>query len=359
MRVAAFLPTHHLPEESLPWMAEAKTVFDDFVIFIDEHRATAGTIDRAQSLGSRVHCHQSDTWFKADCVGMARACKSEWVFLIEYDEQLSSEWQQRVWRRILETTKFTHFWFPRRWVAPGGRYITSNPWWPDFQLRLFRNNLEGTTFAKNVHDTIYIPGPGAYFRNLAIHHHVLSLLSRPQRVAKVQHYEELRPGGGLGHYYLYEDYAPPQAPLPKPVTLDINREIIRMEKLAPEKISKISINVSAVPREMHASAMFWVETELTNGTTESIYSCPPFPVHLAYHWIEKATRRTVVFDGNRSAVFPGLDANATRQCPMTIIVPDRTGEYILQTTMVQENVCWFENVRPDILQEFAVSVIAD
>jgi hypothetical protein len=43
---------------------------------------------------------------------------------------------------------------------------------------------------------------------------------------------------------------------------------------------------------------------------------------------------------------------------MMVLAPGKPGQYILQTTMVQERVCWFEDVNPDILQEFAVSVAA-
>ena len=110
MQVKAMLVTHHLPEESMPWMAEARDIFDELVIFIDEKRAKAGTLDRAREVGSRVHLHNADTWYEWDLASKARACESDWVFVLEYDEQLSPEWQQKdQWRQILETTAFTHF----------------------------------------------------------------------------------------------------------------------------------------------------------------------------------------------------------------------------------------------------------
>jgi hypothetical protein len=133
---------------------------------------------------------------------------------------------------------------------------------------------------------------------------------------------------------------------------------IRTEKLAPEDISKISLEVSAPPREVHVSALFWLDAKVTNGTNKPLSSLSPYPVRLAYHWMEKATRQMVVFEGDRSRLSPDLDPNATARYPMKIVAPDQPGEYILQTTIVQEGVCWFENIRPGIAQEFAVSVIA-
>ena len=66
----------------------------------------------------------------------------------------------------------------------------------------------------------------------------------------------------------------------------------------------------------------------------------------------------VVFDGSRSRLSPPLDPNATGRYPMKIVAPEQPGEYILQTTMVQEDVCWFEDIQPGIVQEFGVTVFA-
>ena len=358
MRIKALLVTHDIPEESIPWMAEVRDIFDELIIFIDEKRVTPGTVNRAREVGSRVHYHKAETWFDWDLAAKARACESDWVFTIERDEQLSPEWRQPQWRQILAGTQLTHFWVPRRWVVPGDRYITAAPWWPDSHPRLVRTDVSGASFPTRLHDFACIPGPGGYLRNLAIHHHVLWLCSRATREERVRYYEQLRPGGGLGHYYLYEDYAPPEAPLPKPVQVEVDREILRMEKLPPEEVSKISLEVNAAPAVVHVSALFSLDARVESAVNETLSSAPPHPVSLSYHWMEKANRQMIVFDGSRSALFPGLEANATGRYAMAIIAPDQPGDYILQTTMVQDGVGWFEDIRPGIVREFDVSVIA-
>lgn len=354
MQIKALLTTHNLPEESLPWMAEARNIFGELIIFIDENRVTPGTERRARSVGTRVHHHRANSWYDWDLAAMARACESDWVFIIEYDEQLSPEWHQDSWRQILTTTELTHFWCPRRWVVPGGQYITSAPWWPDYQLRLVRNGVAGTTFPTRLHDTISIPGPGGHFQHLAIYHHVLWLWSRTTREERVRYYEQLRPGGGLGHYYLYEDYGPPQAKIPEAISWDAKREVARMEALPPEAVARVSLDVGAVPREVGLSEMFWIDVTVRNATNIPLATSPPFPVHLAYHWIHESTRQMVVFDGQRSELVPGVQANASTRCWMRVVAPSLPGKYILQPTIVQEVVWWFEDIRPDILQEFEV-----
>ncbi len=340
----------------MPWMAEARSVFDELVIFIDENRVKTGTVDRAKEVGSRVHLYKADTWYEWDLEAKARACDSEWVFQIEYDEQLSPEWQQGGWRQLLETTEFTHFWIARRWTVPGGGYICDPPWWPDFQLRLFRNHLEGATFPTKLHERIRVPGPGASFRSLMIYHHVLALCSRAEREDRVRRYEEMRPGEGGGHYYSYEKYHPSEAPLPGPTSPDCESEVIRMDSLPREKILDISINVKSAPSDVAVSEMFWLDVELTNATRDPIYSCPPFPVRLTYHWLDEATRLMVVFEGERSGIFPCAPATSITPWRMAVIAPNEPGGYALQVTLVQDGVRWFEDVNPDILQEFSVRV---
>lgn len=136
-----------------------------------------------------------------------------------------------------------------------------------------------------------------------------------------------------------------------------NRESIGMEKLSAEKVSKISLEVSPPPPEVPISALFWLDAEVTNQTNEELSSAAPYPVRLAYHWVEKTTRRMAVYNGDRSELFPSIDPNATRRYPMKIVAPNQPGEYILQITIVQDGVFWFEDVEKDIVQEFPVSVL--
>ena len=341
----------------MPWIEEARSVFDEVVIFVDEKRATTGTLKRAKKAASRVLLNKADTWYGPNWALMAPEC--DWVFMLDYDEQLSPEWHTPGWRQILEKDQFTHFWFSRRWVVPGQRYITSDPWWPDLQLRLLRNNLRGTVFPKKIHDPIHVPGCGAYLPGLAIHHHVLWLTSRETRLEKVRYYEELRPGEGLGHLYLYEDYHPLEAPLPRPQKLPVNNEALSMDRLLPEDILKVSYRVTGVPRTVRASALFWLDVEVANGGDRILYPYPPFPVRLAYHWIAKSTRRMVVFEGHRSGLFPCLPAYESLLCRMAVVAPSQPGEYILQVTLVQDGVSWFEEMDSDAMREFFVSVFAE
>jgi hypothetical protein len=354
--ITAMCATHHLPEESMPWMEDARRLFGDLVIFIDENRVTEGTALRAKSAGARVRHFNVDAWYDADWAAMARSCESDWVFIMDYDEQPSPDWEQDSWRDILEATELTHFWCPRRWVVPGGRYITSWPLWPDLQLRVLRNGIAGTAFPDRLHDLITVPGPGGLLQHLGLYHHNLSLWSRAAREEKVRQYEELRPGGGLRRYYLYEDFSYRMAALPARTVWDAGREVVQMRPLSHDDIGRVSLGVSGVPAAVDVAETFWIDASVENATDAPLVALPPYAVRLAYHWIQQSTGMVVVFEGDRTELFPCVDAHSSVQCVMRIEAPGVPGAYILQATMVQESVCWFESVRPDIVQEFKVHV---
>jgi hypothetical protein len=356
VQITAMVATHHLPEESLPWMDEARRVLGNLMVFVDANRATPGTDARAKSVATDVRRFEVDTWYDADWGAMARACESDWVLIVDYDEQLSPEWQHDAWRQLLQTTTCTHFWCPRRWVVPGGRYVTSWPLWPDVQLRLLRNGIEGTAFPTRLHDLIHVPGPAGLLQHLGLHHHNLCLWPRAAREEKVRQYEELRPGGGLRRFYLYEDFSYRTEPIPGVTAWDAATEVLQMDALRPDAIARISLGVAAVPASVGASETFWIDATVRNATNTPLVAMPPYAVRLSYHWKDAATGQVVVFEGDRSELFPCVPANGSRQYPMRVEAPARPGTYVLQATIVQESVGWFEDVEPRVLQQFEIDV---
>lgn len=351
------LVTHHLEEEALPWFDAARAVFDELVIFVDQRRATAQTWDRARAVGSRVYRSEADAFFALDFRAMFTACNSDWIFYLDHDEELSAEWHNGRWRRFLRFTECTHFWFPRRWLTTRDQYIDQEPWWPDLQMRLFRPNITEIRLPTRPHEQVQVPGVAACFQNLAIHHHALRLARREEREKKVEHYDALLPGGALGHYYLHEDYMPSVSPIPATRWCGW-QELLRMTSLNYEQVEGVSFSVrSKVPDSVPAAQVFWLNVELQTAI-EPLHPCPPRPVRLSYHWIAAGSRERVVWDGYRSGIFPGVWPGKARDCAMSIVAPDAPGEYILQISVVQDGVCWFEEIVPDFLQEFRITVAA-
>ena len=339
----------------MPWLQRARDIFGRLVIFVDSE-APPTVHQRAKAIASTVFTNDSSAFFSSDFRGMVDACESEWVFYLDFDEELSPEWEDDNWRRLIREQEFTHFIFRRRWVLPNGNYITSEPWWPDLHMRLFRADLPSRLPTKP-HEAVVVPGKGALLRSLCIHHHVLWLSDRRTREQKAQNYESLLPGGAQEHFYLYEDYQPQEAAVPEAIKINWGNEIMLMPRLAPENARAEILAVEKAPDQVRRSTLFWFDVTLRNDARMPICSGPPFPVRLAYHWRHAVTNEVAVYDGVRTELLPPLDPSQSAAVEMVVHSPPEPGRYILHVTLVQEHNFWFEQVAEQFGREITVEVI--
>jgi hypothetical protein len=229
--VSCVLLTDRLTAESAGWFSAVRAIVDELVIFVDTQHAGEETHAFAHDLTSQVHEVKGHGCVEAHLEQMVRACSGQWVLRLDSDEELTSGWMNGAWRDLL-VGETTHFICPRRWIHPAGGFIGSAPWWPDPQIRLFRNDLGRLTFPQKIHDPTIVSGPGRYVWHLVIDHHVLRLTTREQREEKVRRYAKLRPELPLGHYYLFEDFAPTLEPLLSPSEEGSRLELERAELVA-------------------------------------------------------------------------------------------------------------------------------
>ncbi|MFN2507911.1 MAG: hypothetical protein ABR589_03965 [Chthoniobacterales bacterium] len=290
---------------------------------------------------------------------MSAACSGDWILVLDHDEELSLEWQEPRWREILHRDEFTHFWLQRRWLTPSGNFIDCEPWWPDWQMRLYRNRPGEISPPRQLHERIRVRGAGAHLRTLAIHHHDLRVASRSAREEKVASYERLKPGEGLGYYYLFEDRNPPESALPDRSDFELEREILRMPELSPEEVQALSLRAQPPPDRLRPGELVWVEVELRNRSARVLCCGSPFPLNLSYHWLEASTRAIALFDGIRTSIVPALPPGTRGRRKMFVKAPLAEGSYLLQLTMVQENLRWLESDCPELVREFSVTVHGD
>ncbi len=352
--VSALLLTHDIPDEAIPWLTQLRAVVDEFVVLVDSQLASERTRDRVSQLASRTKEFVPNGVAEAFLSEGVNACNTDWILRLDSDEELSIEWQGGAWRELLTLRDYTHFWIPRRWCTHPGSYIPVQPWFPDYQIRLFRNDPSRIRFGTTIHGVMEMPGRYAYTRSLAIYHHVLWLLSRTEREEKVQFYNTL-PGGGLGHYYLYEDFRLPKTPIPHNL-INIENELLRMGMLSKDEIRAVTIEVRRLTTECTPAQLLWPSVRIHNATDRVICSYPPFPVNLAYHWVEADSKRVVVYDGERTPILPVVLPNKSVETNMLIVAPPIPGDYMLQVTLVQENIRWFEEQSGNVIQEFPFAV---
>lgn len=352
--VTALLLTDGIAEEALPWFSRVREQVDEFVIWIDSQKTSSETEARARRFATRIEYFAPNGFADPFHLRAIETCRTDWILRLDSDEELSGEWEQPDWRELLDL-EYTNFALPRRWITPAGKYLARTPWWPDFQVRLIRNTPSKMRFGNAVHGTLEMEGRRGFCRTLALHHHVLRMLSRAAREEKVRFYQNLA-GPDLGHYYLFEGYAVSEAPVPPPLPFDLENELLRMGLLFPREISGIRVDALAVPVTADAVRTFTITVQVTNKTTRELSSAPPFPVHLCYHWIDKKSGDVAVFDGERTPLFPPVPAHGTTFREMLIAAPLLPGEYVLHLTAVQEGVRWFEQADPGFGRKALVKI---
>ncbi len=178
----------------------------ELVVVVDDT-----TTDDSESIARRftpkVLRMETHGYIECCLAQMAAACSGDFVLRIDDDETLGGEWDALA-GDANDSGAFTHFLVPRRWLVPGEDcFISSDEWFPDLQLRLFRNDPALIHWPPGLHEHLVVEGAGAVLWDRWIDHHVLWQQSRAERARKCAAYRHIRPEKHLSHFYLWEDQA--------------------------------------------------------------------------------------------------------------------------------------------------------
>ena len=148
----------------------------------------------------------------------------------------------------------------------------------------------------------------------------------------------------------------------QPIDLEQLKARLSMARLPVLLADQLCLEICEHPSSANADGEFQIVVELTNHTGFTFNSLHPYPVNLSYHWMDQRGESNVIFDGQRSPLFPPLVASSKktsngvkRRYQAKIIAPKHPGRYRLRVTLVQEQVQWFDapptHLRQDVLIE--------
>jgi len=181
-----------------------RAVADDLVVYIDD-TTTDESESVARGFADRVFPLPHEHFLPDGRPGYVNAleialphCRGDWILRIDHDETLSAGWLQEGRIAELLSDRFaTHYWIPRRWVIPpGDRFISCGHWYPDYQMRLFRNIPSLLRHTRVVHQPAMPMGEARRLTHEWINHWDLTWHSRQWRESKVQLYGTLGPYTG-------------------------------------------------------------------------------------------------------------------------------------------------------------------
>jgi hypothetical protein len=352
-------------------MEPLREIADEVVIAADARVDEAGLAEYAAVADSLLRVEV--TYPERSLAWMHALCSGDWIFRIDADEVASPELVASL-PELIADRDVRQYWLPRRWLHPDANsWLSEIPWWPDYQLRLYRNDCF-LRFSGMQHTPATSQAPDSYLE-LPLYHLDLLINSVKKREAKAAFYDSVRPGleapggGPLNQrFYLPERASSLElADVPEDDRLEIERVLSATavmngtldselpvttatevdkwlgdrpyeSELFRAEIVPIEKTVRMVPNEERAvhfrvtntgeATWFWYNPEIDEG----------HQVRLSYHWL-KEDGSIHDYDGRKTWLPRRLDPGASTVVPLIVRAPKKKGTYILEVDLVRER--WF------------------
>lgn len=175
-----------LLEEALK---SVKGITDEIIVIDNE--STDKTVQIAKKYTKNIYEHKNtpNSLNTTKNYGFSKAT-GDWILSLDGDEIVSKKLADEI-RLIISTsgagslrnfrqstgvsqTSVNGYWFPRK-NKIFGKWLTGGIWWPDYQLRLFRNGC-GKFPAKHNHEFLTVSGKTAYLTNPLQHYSYTSII---------------------------------------------------------------------------------------------------------------------------------------------------------------------------------------
>jgi glycosyltransferase involved in cell wall biosynthesis len=214
LRLSTCVITMNAASRIAPLIAHAKTFSDEVVIGVDS-KTTDDTFDVCQQAGADVvfWIHNDALTCNAGLEQLVKACSGDWIVRLDDDEYLEPQFL-KIKDALIAQDYYTHYKFPRLHISGIHplRWVNDSYLYPDYQMRLFKNDLSMLKFPGAVgHTAITSSGPKGRICSTNIVHLNLAINSRQQREAKLERYIVRHHGGWVHpineYALLYENFA--------------------------------------------------------------------------------------------------------------------------------------------------------
>ena len=314
---------------------------DDVVVLLDS-RSSDGTSRIAKEFGV-VHPVEFDGHFIEVMRAVVRCCSGDWVLIVDDDEWLGSSWSRDTVRELIADRYPSLYWFPRRWVIPpGDRYLSTAPWYPDWQPRLMRNLPTLYRPPRVLHEPGAIAGEARFFPALPIEHNKLLLADRASRERTVEGYLSLHPQDDCARTYLYETYYHESAPLAKCYPRIDRSGIPTFD--APHAAD---VRILDAPATMRAGESYPVYCSIANRSNRTMTAQSEFlwyaDTFITEHWsrVDATGATTYSFGRVRHKLPRTIEPGCETGALLEVRSPADAGDYQLQIDLFEENVAWF------------------
>ncbi len=143
-------------------------VWSDEVVFVDDG-STDNTIEIAKKYKAKVHKHKSRGYVEPSRNFAIAKATNDWILLLDADEQIPKTLAAEL-REIALNDACDYVFIPRKNII-FGKWIKSEMWWPDYNVRFFKKG--SVIWSDKIHSKPELKGREKRLNsdeNLAIHH---------------------------------------------------------------------------------------------------------------------------------------------------------------------------------------------
>lgn len=333
-------------------IAQARRFADEVVVGVDADSRDR-TWELAGDLADTVYRFKHPNQLSPAHMLALRYCRGEWILRLDDDEYMETGFEQII-PELLATPHFTHYYLSRKMVVSETppRYMHALPWYPNYVLRLFRNDPSLIWKPPRFHSGYFVAGQGAHESRYSILHYEAMLCSPEQREQKLRMY---RQGGGeavieayygekTGEQRSFQPLPAVSAPKAKRRSQQIDPQVhvLTVQPFPAWGCRLLSIDLPprlCAAQEVIATIKVTNTGKMTWLPQRTDRNWPQLSV--GFH-LKTESGELLQADGGRIAVNAHVPPNASAQIVGTFIAPAAAGRYRLSWDMFSENECWFE-----------------
>ncbi|MBI5465540.1 glycosyltransferase family 2 protein [Candidatus Gottesmanbacteria bacterium] len=154
-------------EKNIKGCLESVRDLADEIILID-NTSTDKTVEITRKYEAKIYSQPNRLMLNINKNFGFEKASGEWILSLDADERVTPELENEIKSEIRNPkSEINGFWIPRENIL-FGKWIKSQMWWPDEQLRLFRKG-KGEFPERHVHEYLKVDGQTAHLKNPLIH----------------------------------------------------------------------------------------------------------------------------------------------------------------------------------------------
>lgn len=289
MRLSIVISTRNRAQSLARVMKSVKGLADEFVVVDNDSMDETQTI--AKQFGAKFFRKTNNKMLNVNKnYGFSKAT-GDWILCLDDDEEIPPKLAIEI-KEILRNPQFVNrdsdivgYWIPRKNII-FGKWITHGIWWPDKQLRLFRNGT-GKYPAQHVHEYVTVEGKTETLVTPYIHYNYDTVSQYLQKMQEIYTENEVQKYIALGYrvrwqdavrfplsdflklYFAQSGYKDGLHGLVLAMLQSFYSFIIFVKLWEREKFREVDIPLQAIVDEMNRSqkeTVYWVRSAAINDT---------------------------------------------------------------------------------------------